>query len=65
VLESANGRIKTAQIVLSWSKVKEVLVELHEGFSGHPGVNKVWKLGRTILIAIYLFIYLLLFMLIN
>jgi hypothetical protein len=29
--ESANGRTKTAQIVLPWSKIKEVLRELHEG----------------------------------
>jgi hypothetical protein len=27
--ESADGRTKTAEIVLPWSKVKEVLGELH------------------------------------
>jgi hypothetical protein len=39
--ESAAGRMKTAQIVLPPSKVKEVLAELHGGPSGgHLGVNK-------------------------
>jgi hypothetical protein len=39
--ESANGRSKIAQIILPWSRVKDVLTELHDGSSGgHLGVNK-------------------------
>jgi hypothetical protein len=46
--ESANGRSTIAQIVISWSKVEDMLTELHDGLSGgHPGINKtlnkVWQ----------------------
>jgi hypothetical protein len=39
--ESANGRVTVAQIVLPWSKVKDVLTELQdEPSGGHLGINK-------------------------
>jgi hypothetical protein len=39
--ESTDGRSKIAQIDLCWSRVKDVLTELHRGLSGgHLGVNK-------------------------
>jgi hypothetical protein len=38
--ESVDGRTKTAKIVLPWSRVKEVLAELHGGPSGHLGIRK-------------------------
>jgi hypothetical protein len=41
--ESADGRTKTAQIVIPRSKVKEVSTEMHEGSSGgHLEVNKTF-----------------------
>jgi hypothetical protein len=40
--ESANGRSKIAQIVVPRSRVKDVLIELHDGPSGgHLVVNKI------------------------
>jgi hypothetical protein len=39
--ESANGLSKIPQIVVPWSRVKDVLTELYDGPSrGHLGVNK-------------------------
>jgi hypothetical protein len=39
--ESADGRSQIAQIVRHWSRVKDMLTELHSGLSGgHLGVNK-------------------------
>jgi hypothetical protein len=39
--ESADGKKRTAQIVIPHGKVKEVLVEMHGGTSGgHLGTNK-------------------------
>jgi hypothetical protein len=40
-LESADGRTKLAQIVLSWSRVNDTMTELHGGLlGGHLGVSK-------------------------
>jgi hypothetical protein len=39
--ESADGQFKTAQIVQPWSKVKEILRDLHiKSLGKHCGVNK-------------------------
>jgi hypothetical protein len=45
--ELANRRAKTAQIVVPWYKLMEVLAELHGGpLGGHPGVNKTLEKVR-------------------
>jgi len=45
--EWANGKEKTAQIVIPHSKVKEVLAEMHGGASGgHLGFNNVYTRNR-------------------
>jgi hypothetical protein len=45
--ESADGRKKTAQVVVPQSKVEEVLTELHGGASGgHLGANKTMNKVR-------------------
>jgi len=45
--ESADGKARTAQIVIPRSKVREVLAEIHEGTSGgHLGVRKTLQKAR-------------------
>jgi hypothetical protein len=41
--ESADGRSKTAEIVLPWSKVMDVLGEIHGSSLGHLGIGKISK----------------------
>jgi hypothetical protein len=45
--ESADGKTRTAQIVIPRSKVTEVLAEIHEGTSGeHLGLGKTLEKAR-------------------
>jgi hypothetical protein len=53
--ESTDGKTRTAQIVLPRSKVREVLVEIHEGTSeGHLGVKKILEKARRRYYWLYL-----------